>query len=75
MQGTSQKDFSLPETSNIPRAVSYEDFLKHKDLTLSSSKRSSGGSDQSSTGGGSIRKTKSESDVAAHTLKKKIDVS
>jgi hypothetical protein len=53
----------------IPRATSYEDFLRHKDLTLSSSKRA-----ESSAGGSSIRKAKSEADVETHTLKKKVEV-
>ncbi len=65
-----QRDFTLPGSTPIPRAKSYEDFLRHKDLTLSSSKKS-----ESSTGGSYIRKAKSESDVAVHSLKKKIDVS
>lgn len=68
-----QKDFSTSSSGPIPRALSYEDFLKHKDLTLSntlSSRKS-----ESSAGGSFIRKAKSESDVAVSSLKKKVDVS
>ena len=56
----------------IPRAASYEDFLRHKDLTLSTSGSKKA---ESSAGGSSIRKAKSDTDVAANTLRKKIEVS
>lgn len=55
----------------MPRATSYEDFLRHKDLTLSSSSKKM----DSSAGGSSIRKAKSEPDVATHSLKKRLEVS
>lgn len=54
----------------IPRAASYEDFLRHKDLTLSTSGSKKA---ESSAGGSSIRKAKSDTDVAANTLRKKIE--
>ena len=59
----SKKEASTP----IPRAVSYEDFRKHRDFRLSS-KRSV---DSTSN----IRKAKSDTDVAMQSLKKKVDVS
>ena len=65
-----QKDFSIPGSTTIPRAVSYEDFRRHRDLMLSSGKKV-----ESSAGGSSIRKAKSESDVAVVSLRKRVDVS
>ena len=60
---------ALPSAGpNINRAVSYEDFKKHRDLQLSS--RSLVGSDASS-----MRRTRSEGDVAIQSLKKKAEVS
>ena len=63
----SKKEFTMSSSGPIPRAVSYEDFRKHRDHRLSS-KRSV---DSTSV----IRKAKSESDVAMQSLKKKVDVS
>lgn len=62
----SRRDFALPGNTSVPRAVSYEDFRKHMDTTLS--KKSSDGS----TFG--MRKAKSDTDVAMQTMKKKIEV-
>ena len=61
--------FSRAANKDIPRAESYEDFQKLKDIRLS--KRTSS---HSSGGGSSIRKAKSESDVAIQTLTKKSEV-
>ena len=62
-----QRDFVVPGSSPMPRAVSFEDFRKHRDLHLSS-KRSVDSSNN-------IQKAKSESDVAMLSLKKKVEVS
>ena len=51
----------------MPRALSYEDFRKHRDHELSSKK-----STDSSSG---IRKVKSDTDITMHSLKKKVEVS
>ena len=59
--------FSLPGSTPLPRAVSLEDFRKHRDATLDGRKSVDSGS--------SMRKTKSESDVAIHSMKKKVEVS
>ena len=62
-----QRDFVIPGSAPIPRAHSYDDFRKHRDLHLSS-KRSTDGSSN-------LRKAKSDTDVAVQSLKKKVDVS
>lgn len=62
-----QRDFVPPGSNSMPRAVSYEDFRKHRDHQLSSRKSS-----DSSSG---IRKAKSDTDITMHSLKKKVDVS
>ena len=62
-----QRDFVVPGSAPLPRAVSYEDFRKHRESHLSS-KRSM---DSSSN----IKKAKSDTDVAMLSLKKKVDVS
>ena len=62
-----QRDFVLPGSNSMPRAISYEDFRKHRDHQLSSKK-----STDSFSG---IRKAKSDTDITMHSLKKKVDVS
>ena len=52
----------------LPRATSLENFRKHMDATLSSKKSTD------SNFGGSLRKAKSDSDIAVQTLRKKVEV-
>ena len=56
-------------TTGVPHAVSFEDLRRHRDHTLSSSKRSV------DSFGGNIRRTRSDTDVALQSLKKKVEVS
>ena len=62
-----QREFTVPGSAPIPRAVSYEDFRKNWDHRQSSKKSVDSGS--------IIRKAKSDTDVAMQSLKKKVDVS
>ena len=62
-----QREFVVPGSSTIPHAVSFEDLRRHRDQHLSSSKRSVDSF-------GNIRRTKSDSDVALQSLKKKVEV-
>ncbi len=59
------------QQSSLPRASSLENFRKHMDATLSSRKSTKS---TDSHFGGSLRKAKSDSDVAMLTLKKKVEV-
>lgn len=59
------------QKSSLPRASSLENFRKHMDATLSSRKSTKS---TDSNFGGSLRKAKSDSDVAMQTLKKKVEV-
>ena len=73
-QNHTNQGFVTMDTQNdpLPRAVSLESFRKHMDATLSSRKSTKS---TDSNFGGSLRKTKSDSDVAMITLKKKVEVS
>ena len=73
-QNHTHQGFVTMDTQNdpLPRAVSLESFRKHMDATLSSRKSTKS---TDSNFGGSLRKTKSDSDVAMITLKKKVEVS
>ena len=64
-----QRGFTLPGSRPAHRTISYEDFRKQRDLTMSSKK--SVVTDSSS----SIRKAKSDTDIAMQSLKKKAEVS
>jgi hypothetical protein len=63
-----QREFTVPGGSAIPHAVSFEDLRRHRDHHLSSSKRSV------DSFGGNIRRTRSDTDVALQSLKKKVEV-
>jgi hypothetical protein len=62
-----QREFTVPGGSAIPHAVSFEDLRRHRDHHLSSSKRSV------DSFGGNIRRTRSDTDVALQSLKKKVE--
>ena len=65
-----QRGFTLPGSRPTPRTISYEDFRKQRDLSMSS-RKSVVTTDTSS----SIRKAKSDTDIAMQSLKKKAEVS
>ena len=61
-----QKEFTVPGGAPMPHAVSFEDLRRHRDHHLSSKR--------STDSFGNIRRTRSDSDVAMQTLKKKVEV-
>ena len=62
-----QREFTVPGSTAIPHAVSFEDLRRRRDTHLSSSKRSVDSF-------GNIRRTRSDTDVALQSLKKKVEV-